>query len=143
MNEEEYSEGIWGDSTATPLYMLDFKIGDGSWFTIPKAQVESFSIETAAGTLPDLVDRAPAGREIEQVCDRLKEKLLRKNISYGNSALAPIRIFSKADADEQINVRIDDKLNRIANGEGYPGDNDLDDLLGYLVLLKVSQIINT
>ena len=36
-------------------------------------------------------------------------------------------------------MRIDDKLNRIANGTGYPGDNDIDDLLGYLILFKIRQ----
>ena len=32
------------------------------------------------------------------------------------SALDPLRIFSKADTTEQINVRIDDKLSQIARG---------------------------
>ena len=138
MNEEEYSEGIWGDSTATPLYRLDFKIGDRSWFTIPKEQVESFSIEPAAtGTLPDLVDRAPAGREIEQVCDRIKTMLLEKNISYGNSFQKPINIFSELPPEEQVKIRIDDKLNRLANGSEYPGDDTIKDLIGYLILLLV------
>jgi hypothetical protein len=35
-------------------------------------------------------------------------------------------------------VRIDDKLSRFARGSEFPGDNDIDDLLGYLVLLKVA-----
>jgi hypothetical protein len=39
---------------------------------------------------------------------------------------------------EQILVRIDDKLSRFARGSDYPGDNDIDDLIGYLVLLKVA-----
>lgn len=38
--------------------------------------------------------------------------LLAKNAAYGNSALEPVRIFSKADPTEQIRVRIDDKLSR-------------------------------
>ena len=64
--------------------------------------------------------------------------LIDKNISYGDSALDPIRIFSKADPREQLHVRIDDKLNRIANAQGYPGDNDIDDMIGYLILLKIA-----
>jgi hypothetical protein len=32
---------------------------------------------------------------------------------------------------EQLNVRIDDKLNRIKNKKLYAGDNDEDDLIGY------------
>ena len=65
--------------------------------------------------------------------------LIEKNISYGNSALDPVRIFSTADSTEQLKVRIDDKLNRVKNNQGYAGDNDIDDLIGYLVLYKISK----
>ena len=40
--------------------------------------------------------------------------LLAKNDAYGNSALDPVRIFSRADPIEQLNVRLDDKLSRLA-----------------------------
>ena len=63
--------------------------------------------------------------------------LVSKNKKYGNSALNPKRIFSKADAKEQIKVRIDDKLSRMSNQ-----DDDEDvimDLMGYLVLLRISE----
>ena len=56
---------------------------------------------------------APSGHKIIRECLDIAEMLIKKNISYGNSALDPIRIFSKADSKEQIRVRIDDKLNRI------------------------------
>lgn len=75
---------------------------------------------------------------IAKVCDELKEMLLEKNRAYGNSALDPVRIFSKAEADEQIKVRIDDKLSRLARGSAA-GEDVVLDLLGYLVLLRVSQ----
>jgi hypothetical protein len=68
--------------------------------------------------------------------------LIDKNKSYGDSALDPIRIFSKANSDEQIKIRIDDKLSRISRGSEFYGDNDLDDLIGYLILLKVSKVYN-
>ena len=61
--------------------------------------------------------------------------LIEKNKSYGNSALDPVRIFSSSDNVEQLKVRIDDKLSRFSRGREYPGDNDIDDLIGYLVLL--------
>ena len=64
--------------------------------------------------------------------------LIDKNISYGYSALSPKRIFSTADNVEQLKIRIDDKLNRISNAQGYPGDNDIDDMIGYLILLKIA-----
>jgi hypothetical protein len=65
--------------------------------------------------------------------------LLEKNRKYGNSALDPIRIFSKSDAKEQIRVRIDDKLSRLRNVQGDETEDVISDLIGYLVLLKVSE----
>ena len=79
---------------------------------------------------------------IANVCDNIKNMLIDKNKSYGDSALDPIRIFSKANSDEQIKIRIDDKLSRISRGSEFYGDNDLDDLIGYLILLKVSKVYN-
>lgn len=75
---------------------------------------------------------------ISKVCDEIKNMLIEKNKSYGDSAINPVRIFSKADSVEQIKVRIDDKISRISRGKEFYGDNDIDDLIGYLVLLKVS-----
>ena len=77
--------------------------------------------------------------QISLICDDIKELLLYKNRKYGNSALEPIRVFSKADDVEQILVRIDDKLNRIQQGAGLIGDDEdvITDLIGYLVLLKL------
>jgi hypothetical protein len=88
--------------------------------------------------LKKIIEKAPAGQEIADACEEIKILLLEKNIAYGNSALSPIRIFSKAETNEQLYVRIDDKLNRLKNNQSYPGDNDIDDLIGYLVLLKVA-----
>lgn len=79
---------------------------------------------------------------INDVCENIKFMLIEKNKSYGDSAVDPIRIFSKADNTEQIKVRIDDKLSRISRGSEYYGDNDLDDLIGYLILFKVAKEIN-
>jgi hypothetical protein len=72
-------------------------------------------------------------------CNRLAGMLIEKNRSYGNSALDPVRIFSQANNVEQLKVRLDDKLSRFARGKEYQGDNDLDDLMGYLVLLSIAQ----
>lgn len=78
-------------------------------------------------------------RIVEEV-DKIKEMLLEKNRSYGDSALNPVRIFSKADKEEQLLARIDDKLSRVQLG--YDGFNDEDcvgDLIGYLILLRVAR----
>ena len=70
--------------------------------------------------------------------DAVADLLIAKNLAYGNSALDPVRIFSKADPSEQIKVRIDDKLSRIARGSDA-GEDVILDLLGYLVLLRLSE----
>ena len=81
---------------------------------------------------------------IALICDEIKELLIEKNKKYGDSALNPARIFSKADTTEQILVRIDDKLNRIQKGAGLlASDEDvINDLIGYLVILKISLVRN-
>jgi len=82
---------------------------------------------------------APSGNEIWRTCHAIAQMLIEKNIAYGDSALDPVRIFSKADPAEQLRVRIDDKLSRLMKGTEYVGDNDIDDLIGYLVLLKIAK----
>jgi hypothetical protein len=71
-------------------------------------------------------------------CNKLIKLLIDKNRAYGNSALDPVRTFSKSDNIEQLKVRIDDKLSRFMRGKEYMGDNDIDDLMGYLILLKIA-----
>jgi hypothetical protein len=81
---------------------------------------------------------APSGNAIWHACHEIAALLIEKNISYGDSALSPNRIFAQSDNVEQLKVRIDDKLNRVKNNQGYAGDNDIDDLIGYLILLKIA-----
>ncbi len=69
------------------------------------------------------------------VANMLKEK----NRSYGNSALDPVRIFSKATPVEQILVRLDDKLSRLKRGDNRFQEDTIIDLLGYLVLLLIAK----
>lgn len=76
---------------------------------------------------------------IAAVCDEVKTMLLTKNLRYGDSAFNPIRIFSKASPVEQLLVRIDDKLSRLARGSGAESEDVVLDLLGYLVLLRAAK----
>jgi len=76
--------------------------------------------------------------EVSSILKNLERLLVEKNLKYGNSALEPIRIFSKASAEEQLLIRIDDKLSRLGTQHITEDEDVLDDLLGYLVLLKVS-----
>lgn len=75
--------------------------------------------------------------DIERVCVDLAILLKEKNAAYGDSALSPVRVFSSADACEQLRVRIDDKLSRIQHGKAM-GEDTLTDLIGYLILLKIA-----
>lgn len=76
---------------------------------------------------------------ISQECDAVKDILLTKNRKYGNSALNPIRIFSKLGSIEQIDIRIDDKLSRIKNRQTDEDEDVILDLIGYLILRRVAK----
>lgn len=80
----------------------------------------------------------PSQQAIADECDAIKEMLLEKNRAYGDSALNPVRVFSRADAAEQILVRLDDKLSRLARGSDA-GEDVVADLIGYLVLLRIAR----
>jgi len=58
---------------------------------------------------------APSGKDIWVTCHGIAKMLIDKNIAYGDSAL------------------------RLMKGTDYVGDNDIDDLIGYLVLLKIAK----
>jgi hypothetical protein len=75
---------------------------------------------------------------IEKECKSISDLLCKKNDAYGNSAFEPINIFSKLEAIEQLNVRIDDKLNRIAKGQNTElvTEDTEQDLIGYLILKR-------
>ncbi len=71
----------------------------------------------------------------------IRELLVSKNLKYGNSALEPLGVFSKLSAKDGLLVRIDDKLKRIKNGSLEKDDEDvINDLIGYLVLLKIQTL---
>jgi hypothetical protein len=82
------------------------------------------------------VSRPLTETAIETTCDEIKRILVEKNRAYGDSATNPVRIFSNADPREQLLVRLDDKLSRIARGSAL-GEYVVLDLIGYLVLLRV------
>ena len=77
--------------------------------------------------------------QVSNVLIEIKDLLIAKNQKYGNSALEPLGVFSKLDSKEGLLVRIDDKLKRIKNGSLEKDDEDVvNDLIGYLILLKIS-----
>ena len=77
--------------------------------------------------------------QVGQALDEIRDLLIAKNLKYGNSALEPLGVFSQLSAKEDLLVRIDDKLKRIKNGSLDRDDEDVvNDLIGYLILLKIS-----
>tara|TARA_R110000850_G_scaffold34024_1_gene92228 strand:- start:32439 stop:32879 length:441 start_codon:yes stop_codon:yes gene_type:complete len=76
--------------------------------------------------------------KVESVMSGIKEMLIQKNKKYGDSALNPIRVFSNASSIEQIKVRLDDKLSRLKTQHIEEDEDVLDDLIGYLILLKIA-----
>ena len=75
---------------------------------------------------------------IKKELSKIGEMLIDKNRKYGNSALEPLRVFSKASSKEQILVRLDDKLSRLKNQQIDEDEDVIDDLIGYLFLLKLA-----
>jgi len=83
--------------------------------------------------------KTPTQMMIIEECDRIKDMLLQKNRKYGDSAIHPVRCFSKASPIEQINIRLDDKISRLMSGQADEDEDVEDDLMGYLVLKKVAK----
>jgi hypothetical protein len=75
--------------------------------------------------------------DLEIVLNGIQLMLIEKNEKYGDSALNPKQIFSRCDFLELINIRIDDKLSRIANRRGCDEDPEWD-LIGYLILKRIA-----
>lgn len=73
-------------------------------------------------------------KELSHDIRGIYDMLVKKNKSYGNSALDPVRVFSSASPIEQILVRIDDKLSRIKRGAEFQGEDTIRDLIGYFFL---------
>ena len=79
-------------------------------------------------------------KDLDEVLNNIRTLLIDKNRKYGDAALTPVRMMSKASSSEQIKVRIDDKLSRIANQQTDEDEDVAQDLLGYLILLSISKL---
>jgi len=78
----------------------------------------------------------PMADFINDECETIQGMLIQKNAAYGNSVADPIKIFSPLTNVEQLNVRIDDKLSRLARGATYGHEDTELDLIGYLILKR-------
>lgn len=105
-----------------------------------KMPITDFTMEFEQGSPVDLdeEDNASMQKLIAETCDEVKALLLKKNKDYGSSFAFPIGVFAKnLDAEAQIRVRIDDKLNRLKTGINEISEDTEMDLIGYLILLRV------
>lgn len=76
---------------------------------------------------------------IIEVSAEVTNLLLEKNNAYGDSALNPVGIFSQGNAVDSLCARIDDKLMRIkSRGITDETEDTVQDLIGYLILLKIA-----
>lgn len=77
--------------------------------------------------------------KIKKVGQEIIDLLIEKNDSYGDSALEPANVFANGNAIDNLSARIDDKLMRIKTQgfRGY-GEDNVKDLIGYLILLKIA-----
>lgn len=78
-------------------------------------------------------------QSVNRITGDIANLLILKNKAYGDSALNPVRVFSKASRIEQLNVRIDDKISRIQRGTDYEDEDTIRDLIGYLVLRLIAE----
>ena len=74
--------------------------------------------------------------DIKRKCDEIRDLLLEKNNSYGNSVFDKGVLFD-VDPMYAIQARINDKLNRMKNKNSFLSDNDPMDVTGYFILLQV------
>ena len=86
-----------------------------------------------------MTDQESFAATVRSELTELGDFLISKNEAYGNSALDPVRVFSDASPEEQLLVRIDDKLSRLQRGSEYADEDTVTDLIGYLILLKIAR----
>ena len=82
-------------------------------------------------------------RILHSVISDFEKFIIEKNEGYGNSAFQPINVMAKIDPEDAINVRMDDKLNKIINGKDLVQEDSLKNLVGYWFLREVGRRAKT
>jgi len=119
-------------------WMADVRGGEDGFYGTCIPVLDDYVLRTVCEPSAEPVFNEPVSptvRSAHQFLARVAATLTDKNRRYGDSAANPLRIFSRAAADEQIRVRIDDKLSRISRGTGADDEDTLLDLCGYIALL--------
>jgi hypothetical protein len=111
-----------------------------TWVDKLEGRVNQLTSNTAKSTMSNVLSagQEPFSEDLQSVLMDLMTQLLDKNRKYGDAALNPQRTFARSDAVELINVRLDDKLNRIKNRQNDDDEDPEWDLMGYLVLKRIA-----
>lgn len=120
---------------ATDAEWAEFLESDG-FYTAPEFLAEKFVLKTGKRPPSSKLNNGENRNtldEISKVFDEVRDLVLAKNKQYGDSVLDPVRIFSQAPLHEQILVRLDDKMSRLARGnDSIEADEDIfKDIMGY------------
>src|ERR1044072_5824457 len=86
---------------------------------LPRSAEDFMRFLSSLGLKVEYVDEPPSEsqRLIGEVTDEFRDFLIAKNQQYGDSAIDPVRIFSKSNPEEQLKVRMDVKLSRLVRGD--------------------------
>jgi hypothetical protein len=104
-----------------------------------KSELQTALVEAYRDSLEEDEPTGKFRHKLRDVLEDVFEYVAEKNRKYGDSALHPIRVFSKADPMEQLRVRLDDKLSRIRTCEPDDMEDSVKDLIGYLVLYRIGE----
>lgn len=119
-----------------------YETGRNGWTpssTIGEVEYEKNPINPKMLLSKEELNQNQFGIKLLETTREITELLISKNKAYGNTALNPTNIFSKLNATEAICARLDDKIARIKNkGINDKTEDTVDDLIGYLLLLKMS-----
>jgi len=69
----------------------------------------------------------------------LSQLLTERHKHHGNAVFEPQAVFSTASAQERICIMLDYKLSRYQQGTTELKGENLNDLIGYLILLKIME----
>ena len=118
---------------------VTMSVPEGLEFGVPYSTHNELYYDTERNKDPWKPSSPKFAWHLDKIVEKITTLLKEKNEAYGNTALNPTNIFSKLNATEAICARIDDKLARINNkGINDLTEDTIDDLIGYLLLLKMS-----
>tara|TARA_B100000427_G_scaffold24823_2_gene18426 strand:+ start:24733 stop:25014 length:282 start_codon:yes stop_codon:yes gene_type:complete len=78
-------------------------------------------------------------KHLSSVLSELRELLMQRHRHHGDSAFNPVAVFHKGSAEERLRVMLDYKLTRFSGGSKALEEENINDLIGYLILLKISR----